>query len=54
MVETDAAPLVIKAYAEDPSQVVAVIEALARAGLADGRAPSVPPLLAYDGTWRSP
>jgi aminoglycoside phosphotransferase (APT) family kinase protein len=40
--------VVVKAYADDPAPVVAVMEALAAAGLADGRAPTVPPLLAYD------
>jgi Ser/Thr protein kinase RdoA (MazF antagonist) len=41
-------PVVLKAFAEYPAALVATVHALEVAGLADGRAPSVPPLRAHD------
>jgi Ser/Thr protein kinase RdoA (MazF antagonist) len=40
--------LVVKAYHEDPAPLVTAMEALAAAGLADGHAPTAPPIVAYD------
>lgn len=51
LVEAARGPVVVKAYAEDPAPVVAVLDALAALDLADGRAPTVPPLLAWDRTF---
>jgi hypothetical protein len=48
LVQGDRGPLVDDAYAEDPAPLLSILDALAAAGLADGRAPSVPPLLAWD------
>lgn len=48
LVRAPAGPLVVKAYAGDVAPFVSAMHALAAAGLADGRAPSVPPLLAHD------
>ncbi|WP_028061305.1 phosphotransferase [Candidatus Solirubrobacter pratensis] len=48
LVQAPAGPLVVKAYAADVAPLVTAMDALAAAGLADGHAPSVPPLLAYD------
>jgi hypothetical protein len=48
LVQSPAGPLVVKAYAGDLAPLVTAMHALAAAGLADGRAPTVPPLLAHD------
>jgi hypothetical protein len=48
LVEAADGLVVVKAYAEDPAPLVAVLRAVDRAGLADGRAPTVPPLRAWD------
>lgn len=41
-------PLVVKAYAGSIAPLLSAMDALAAAGLADGRAPCVPPVLAHD------
>jgi hypothetical protein len=48
LVPTAGGTVVVKAFAEDPVALVETVGALERAGLASGRAPSVPPLLAHD------
>jgi hypothetical protein len=48
LAQTAGEPVVVKAFAEDPAALVETLRVLERAGLASGRAPSVPPLLAYD------
>lgn len=48
LVGGDGERLVVKAYADDPAPLLSILDALAAAGLADGRAPSVPPLIACD------
>lgn len=40
--------VIVKAYAEDPSHIVALMDGLSAAGLASGRAPTVPPVLGAD------
>lgn len=45
--------LIVKAYAEDPSSLVTLMERFAQAGLASGRGPSVPPLVAFRSDLRT-
>src|SRR3954447_25307973 len=45
-------PLVAKAYKGDASEQAALLQALARHGLAGGRPPTAPPLVAYDAGLR--
>jgi aminoglycoside phosphotransferase (APT) family kinase protein len=47
-VETPDGPLVLKAYSEQPRPLLALLDAFRDAGLADGHAPTVPPVLAVD------
>jgi Phosphotransferase enzyme family len=48
LVPTAGGPVVLKAFPEDPVALVETVRALERVGLASGRGPSVPPLLAHD------